>query len=155
MKFKTAETCFLAMVILFSAVIFYGSSIVRIAFDEPITPKTYGQILSGALIVICIIRIILLQSSKSISNKDKKVTVTKWNLLRLAMLSILLYSFGISSVGYFVTTFVYLVFMILILTDNRSKKAIFKYVIGSFLFVVLLWAVFDVFNIFLPNSWLI
>jgi hypothetical protein len=152
MKFKTAETFFLAIVILFGAVIFYGSTIVRIAFDEPITPRTYGQILTGILIVVSVIRIILLQSSKS--NEDKKVTITKWNLLKLAMLAMLLYSVGISSVGYFVTTFVYLLFMILILTDDRSKKAIIKYVVGTIGFVVLLWAVFDVFNIFLPNSWL-
>jgi len=153
MKFKTAEKIFLVLVMIVASILFYGSSIVRIAFREPVTPRLFGQTISGLLFVVCTIRLIKLFLLKD-NEEDKRIIIPRINLVITQIALMVLYAICITKIGYFVTTFFYLFGMILLLRDNNSKKNIVLYGIGSLLFTIGLYFLFKTFNVFLPNAWL-
>lgn len=153
MKSKNVERIFLLALIALGCILFYGSSTVRVSFKEPITAKLYGQALSSILIIVSIIRLAMLSLTKT--DNDRKINILNVKLVLLSSLFMIMYTFGISSLGYFVTTYIYMLAMIIILTDDRSKKALIKNAFGTLVFTVVLYFIFDAFNVFLPNAWLI
>jgi hypothetical protein len=155
MKYKTGEKLFLLAIILIGVILFYGSSIVRVVFAEPITAKLYGQVISGIMIALCIARFIKLQLPSPKSSPDKKLTIPNFNIIVTQAFLMALYTLGITKLGYFVTTFFYLFIMIALLSDNKTIKSRVTYAIGSAVFTVVLYYIFKAFNIFLPNTLLI
>lgn len=153
MKFKTGEKLLLIFIMLIAAILFYGSSIVKVAFDESITPKMFGRVISGLLFVICCIRLVKLFTTKD-EKTEAKLVIPELKIIITQMILMVAYTIGLTTIGYYVTTFVYLFAMIVILTDNHTKKSIVTYGVGSFIFTAALYLVFTAFNVFLPNAWL-
>ncbi|SFH03086.1 Tripartite tricarboxylate transporter TctB family protein [Desulfotomaculum arcticum] len=150
---KTAEKIFLIALIIIGVTLFWGSEGMNTIFQEPLTSEVYGELLSGLLIVLCLIKLIMLQIKKQDSETKEDVAVNNMRIIIIQAVLMILYTIGITTIGYFVTTFIYLLIMLILLTDTaKTKTAIIKFTLGSAAFTAALYALFTVFNVFLPKS---
>jgi hypothetical protein len=150
---KTAEKIFLLVLIVIGSILFWGSKGMNAIYQEPLTSELYGELLSGLLIVLCFVKLIMLQIKDRKSEAKENVVVKNVRIIIIQAVLMILYTIGITTIGYFVTTFIYLLTMLMLLTDvAKTKKVIVRFAFGSAAFTVALYALFTVFKVFLPNS---
>lgn len=150
---KAAEKIFLLILIVIGGLLFWGSRGMNAIYEEPLTSELYGELLSGLLIVLCLVRLIMLQAKDHKPETKEKVVVKNIKMIIIQAILAILYTIGITTIGYFVMTFIYLLIMLILLTDvAKTKKMILKFTFGSAVFTVALYALFTVFKVFLPNS---
>ena len=102
-------------------------------------------------------RLIILITAVRKENTTDKLEIKHPALIFLSILGILLYTFGIIKIGYYVTTFVFTSVMVMALREkeNRTLKAAIFTIVGCLLFTLALYFVFTQFKVYLPNAWLI
>ncbi len=64
----------------------------------------------------------------------------------------ILFVVGMTTLGFFITTFFYLFLSICLLAKVRRLKSILVYIAGSGAFCMALYFIFNVFHIFLPKA---
>lgn len=155
MKKFSAETIYLLIFLAFGGVMFWQSSITKSTIEEPLTARVYGMIISALFLFAIITRLVKLIIDKNARSDNP--TINHLSLILGASALMLLYTYGILKVGYFVVTAIYLTIMMVVLQDKteRTKKTWLKALGISLAITVVLYFVFDAFNVFLPNAWLI
>ena len=91
----------------------------------------------------------------SAGKESRAIKISYPKLLIGMTASILLYSFGITKVGYFTSTFLFLLAMLLMLSEERKPKDIGKFAAFSLVFNVALYYLFQVMSVYMPNTPLI
>lgn len=151
----SAETIYLLLLLAFAGLMFQQSSITKSTIEEPLTARVYGMIISALFIVAVATRLVKLIFSKNCKGENPQID--HLGLILFAAVLMLLYTIGILKIGYYVVTVIYLSIMMIALQDKeaRTKKNCLLSFVGSLAFAVVLYIVFDAFNVFLPNAWLI
>lgn len=152
---KIAEPVLLLVLTAFGGLIFWQSSLTKITVEEPVTARMYGMIISGLFLASTISRLVVVLFSRKNSIEGSKMIVVKEPLLILiACVVMFMYTFGIINLGYYVSTFVYVVFMIMLLRgkEGRSLKTLLFTALGSAAFCGIIYIVFKTFKVYLPNA---
>ena len=152
---RKGENFFLVAAILLGLFVLLGSYNVEAYVDEPLTPAIYATIVSGLLIGCSAVRLIInLRKIKAAAGKmtAKEVTMGNAKIVVLQGVMMLLYVIGMSTLGFFTTTFLYFLISLVVLSATKEKKAIIQYTIATLAFTVCLYFILDAFNIFLPNT---
>jgi len=150
---KKMESLFLVFLTAAAGVFFYMCSITKVNLPEPLTARAYGMIISGLFLFAIITRLVKLLMTKEDDGEKFKIAEPK--LIAIALVAMIVYTVGIIKIGYYVMTFAYTFLMIMLLRETRTKKAWILTAIGCLVFTLALYGVFTVFNVFLPNAWLI
>jgi hypothetical protein len=159
MKTRVLENIVLAVMLFVAVVIFYGCSIVTSFMNEALTPDVYGKLISGMLIVVIIIRLVFntMQSIKHVPSKNLIVENKKLVFSQIAL--IVVYACSAMYIGYFVSSFVYsliaFVFLCGIKEVKENKKLLVQLIVIAVGFVGVLYYLFDLVKVFLPNTPLI
>lgn len=154
MSFKKVEVYFLLVLIVVGGVMFYMSTITKVTMPEPVTARAYGMVISGLFLLAVITRFLALVG-KGGEDDGKKFSIGHPMLIVVSAIAIVLYTLGIIKVGYYVMTFLFMFGMVMILREKRSVKQWILTAVGCLIFTVALYFVFDAFNVYLPNAWLI
>lgn len=160
------ENIFLALLFAIGIAIFYGNTGLRTAMVEPLSPGGYGQGVSGLLCILCLARFLWnnfrgtafaprSESARTADVVEHSFMIKEKPLIACQALLMIFYAYGITTVGYFTSTYIYSIISILLLTDQRTWKAIAVYAVGLVGFCYLLYLCFDVFQVMMPNTPLI
>lgn len=154
-KKRTLENIFFMILLFAGGLVYYGSSKVNIFVTEPLTAKTYGQVVSGVLVVVTAIKIVLDFINHRKQAKADMVVFSEGYRLILVGVILMIYCYGIGYVGYFTSTLLFLLIMLLILSEVRNVKVVAFYSFFSLGFCIFLYNLFVVMKVFLPNTPLI
>lgn len=149
------ENIFLLCLLAVAGLVFAGSMNVRSFLSEPVTAASYGMLVSGLFALSCVWKLIQNIREASAGKESKAIKISYPKLLIGMTVSILLYSFGITKVGYFTSTFLFLLVMLLMLSEERKAKDIGKFAVFSLIFNVALYYLFQVMSVYMPNTPLI
>ena len=161
---RKGENVFLVMAICLGLFVLFGSYNVKPYVKEPLTPAVYATAITGLLIFCSTARIIsnLIKMRKDAESgepvKMKEITVENPKILIFQGVAMVLFGFGMSKVGFYTSTFLYLAISLCVLSLDRSsgwkrKLMVYgKYALGSLVFTCCLSQVMKIFNIFLPNT---
>lgn len=154
MTIKKGETIFFSILAAIGAAIFVGAMQTKSFIEEPVSASKYGMVVSGLLILVSLIRII---QNIAAMKKDagKKVTVSYLKLVLIMGVLMIVYSFGITKIGYFTSTFVLTWISLVILSGQKQKKDIIKYAVFAVVFCLFLYLMFQLMGVYLPNTPLI
>ena len=154
MTIKKGETIFFSVLTAIGAAIFAGAMQTKSFIEEPVTAGKYGMVVSGLLILVCLIRI---AQNIMTMKKDagKKITVSYPVLVLVMGALMIVYSFGITKIGYFTSTFILSWISLTMLSGQKTKKDIVKFAIFSVIFCLFLFLMFKVMSVYLPNTPLI
>lgn len=154
MTIKKGETIFFSILAAIGAAIFVGAMQTKSFIEEPVSASKYGMVVSGLLILVSLIRII---QNITAMKKDagKKVTVSYLKLVLIMGVLMIVYSFGITKIGYFTSTFVLSWISLVILSGQKQKKDIIKYAVFAVVFCLFLYLMFQLMGVYLPNTPLI
>ena len=155
MSKRTGENIFLVLFLVVAIAIFYGSATMKIYGTEPFNGSHYGQLISGLLILTVAVRICSNFIKKPQEKEAKKVAIGNPVGLLIVFAISVIYCFGITKIGYFTSTFVFVFVMITTLADNRTFKRVLIYCLGSLAFCVLLYFMFDLMQVYMPVTPLI
>lgn len=154
MTVKKGETIFFAVLTAIGMAIFYGAMQTKSFIEEPVTASKYGMVVSGLMVLVSLIRIIYnLVTMKN--DGTKKVSVEYPKLVIIMGILMIIYSFGITKIGYFTSTFVLTWISLLMLSGQKTKKDLVKYAVFSVVFCVFLYFMFQLMGVYLPNTPLI
>lgn len=155
------ENIFICVLFAIGVTLFYGNSGLRAAMVEPLTPGTYGQIITATFCITCILRLLWINvidpvfiAKKRNAEEAVKISfkIKEPFLIVLQMVLMILYALGITRIGYFITTFFYILITMITLTDKRNKKTVVIYAVCSLCFCLFLQWAFGVFYIMMPNT---
>jgi hypothetical protein len=156
------ENIFVSLLFVMGITLFYANIGLRAAMEEPLPPGVYGLIITGTFCFACMLRLLwinvidpIIARKRNVVEKSDKKSQFKINepaLVVAQMLAMVVYTLGITRIGYFTSMFVYLFVTMLTLTNKRNVKAIIIYAFGSFCFCLFLKWAFDVFYIMMPNT---
>ena len=152
---RKGENFFLIAAILLGLFVLLGSYNVEAYVDEPLTPSVYAVAISGLLIGCSLVRLISnLVKMKAVEGDagTKEVTLKNPKIILSQAVMLLLYAVGMSTLGFFTSTFIYFTLSLCILCLTKDKKVMIKNIVGGLLFTVCLYFILDAFNIFLPNT---
>ena len=154
MTIKKGETIFFSVLAIIGAAVFVGAMQTQSFIDEPVTASKYGMVVSGLLIAVCLIRI---AQNVLTMKKDAgaMISVTYPALVAIMGVLMIVYSFGITKIGYFTSTFVLSWIALVMLSGQKQKKDIVKYAVFSVVFCLFLFAMFQIMGVYLPNTPLI
>lgn len=149
---RKAEIVFLLLLLVVSIAVFAGSLNVRIFTSEPLTARTYGCAVSVLLAATVLVQ--LLKDAKALraGQQDAAITIKEPVRVGLAVAATVAYCFGISSVGFYSTTYVFTVAMLVLLTDRRDPAHIAGYLVGGVAFCVFLYWLFQMMQVYLPHT---
>ena len=154
MTMKKGETIFFAVLTAIGMAIFYGAMQTSSFIEEPVTASKYGMVVSGLLIIVGLIRIIYNIATMK-KDAGKKIVVEYPKLVLIMGILMIVYSFGITKIGYFTSTFVLSWISLVMLSGNKAKKDIGKYALFSVVFCGFLYAMFQIMGVYMPNTPLI
>lgn len=149
------ENIFLLCLLAVAGLVFAGSMNVKSFLPEPVTAASYGMLVSGLFALSCVWKLVLNIREVSAGKESRAIRISYPKLLIGMTASILLYSFGITKVGYFTSTFLFLLAMLLMLSEERKPKDIGKFAAFSLVFNVALYYLFQVMSVYMPNTPLI
>ena len=149
------ENLFFLVLAVIGAAIFTGSRNITALIQEPVTASSYGMLVSGAFTLTCIIRIIQNVIAAKNGKEDGKLVIAYPVIIIGMCVMIFVYAFGITAIGYFTSTFVFMWAMLVLLGGTKELKAIVKYGAFSIVFCVVLYFMFKVMSVYLPNTPLI
>lgn len=154
MTIKKGETIFFSILAAIGAAIFVGAMQTQSFIEEPVSASKYGMVVSGLLIIVSLIRII---QNIATMKKDagKKVTVSYPKLVVIMGVLMIVYSFGITKIGYFTSTFVLTWISLVMLSGQKQKKDIIRYAVFAVVFCLFLYLMFQLMGVYLPNTPLI
>ena len=154
MTVKKGETIFFAVLTAIGMAIFYGAMQTKSFIEEPVTASKYGMVVSGLMVLVSLCRIIYnIVTMKN--DGTKKVSVEYPKLVIIMGILMIVYSFGITKIGYFTSTFVLTWISLLMLSGQKTKKDLVKYAVFSVVFCVFLYFMFQLMGVYLPNTPLI
>ena len=154
MTVKKGETIFFAVLTAIGMAIFYGAMQTKSFIEEPVTASKYGMVVSGLMVLVSLIRIIYnLVTMKN--DGTKKVSVEYPKLVIIMGILMIIYSFGITKIGYFTSTFILSWIALIMLSGQKTKKDLVKYAVFSVVFCVFLYFMFQLMGVYLPNTPLI
>lgn len=112
----------------------------------------YPKIIGCFLAFLCVVRIFVLLFSKYNHSDDKENSNNHSHIIIPIFLAIA-YVYGISTIGFIISSFIYLAIMPSII-DNKSKGKIFllKHIFYSCIVTFILYCFFRIFKIYLPSS---
>ena len=156
MSLRKAESYFLIFLLVVAGVFIYTSSITKVTIKEPVTARAYGLVISSLFLLTVLTRFISI-NTKAYKDKDKSGTfkIDHPRIVLISTIAMIVYTLGIIWVGYYVMTFLYTFGMMMLLREDRTTKAWIVTAIGCLIFTVALYWVFTMFNVYLPNAWLI
>ena len=157
------ESIFVSALFALGATLFYGSTGLRVAMTEPLTPGGYGKMITAALCIACMARLAWInlidpvflapkRGQRQETSEHVQYKMKEPFLVISQILLMLLYALGITRIGYFTSTFIYTLATMVILTDKRNKKTIIIYAVGTLVFCFFLGWAFHVFYVFMPNT---
>ena len=157
------ESIFVSALFVIGTTLFYGSTGLRAAMTEPLTPGGYGKMVTAVLCIACIARLVWINLIDPVflaprrgqgqsSSENAQYRVKEPLLVILQVLLMLLYALGITRIGYFTSTFIYTLATMIMLTDKRNKKTIIIYTVGTLGFCFFLGWAFSVFYVLMPNT---
>jgi hypothetical protein len=151
---KKFENTFLCLLIAFSGTMYIACSQAPSYLEEPITAANYGSFVSVLCGAACVFRLIfnLFMQTKITNNV---FVIRELKLVVAQIILTIFYTLGITNIGYFTTTFLYLNVSLIILSGRKTPKYIVMFLAFTLLFCVGLYGAFKVFQVFLPNSPLI
>ena len=149
------ENIFLLCLLAVAGLVFAGSMNVKSFLPEPVTAASYGMLVSGLFALSCVWKLVLNIREVSAGKESRAIKISYPNLLIGMTASILLYSFGFTKVGYFTSTFLFLLAMLLMLSEERKPKDIGNFAAFSLVFNVALYYLFQVMSVYMPNTPLI
>lgn len=156
MALKKIESYFLVFLFVVAGVFFYMSAITRTTYPEPLTARVYGMIISGLFLLAVATRFIKIQSKSSKDAKsEEKFTIGHPMIILISTIAMIVYTVGIIYIGYYTMTFLYTFGMIMMLREDRPVKAWIVSALGCLVFTLILYWIFNMFNVYLPNAWLI
>ncbi len=146
------ENIFFLLLAAIGAAVFAGSMNISSLIVEPLTASAYGKMISGCFVVSCIARIIQNMVLTAKGAEDKKVTVAYPKIVFGMCIMVFVYAFGITSIGYFVSTFLFMWAMLVLLGDSRDKKQIIRMAVFSLVFCIVLYFLFQLMSVYLPKA---
>jgi len=154
MTVKKGETIFFSILAAIGIAVFFGAMQTQAFIEEPVTASLYGMVVSGLLVAVCLIRI-----AQNIMTMKKdagaKISITYPKLVIIMGVLMIVYSFGITKIGYFTSTFVLSWISLIMLSGQKTKKDIIKYAVFAVVFCLFLFVMFQVMGVYLPNTPLI
>lgn len=154
MTVKKGETIFFSILAAIGIAVFFGAMQTQAFIEEPVTASLYGMVVSGLLVAVCLIRIV---QNIMTMKKDAgaKISITYPKLVIIMGVLMIVYSFGITKIGYFTSTFVLSWISLIMLSGQKTKKDIIKYAVFAVVFCLFLFVMFQVMGVYLPNTPLI
>jgi len=154
MTVKKGETIFFSILAAIGIAVFVGAMQTQAFIEEPVTASLYGMVVSGLLIAVCLIRIV---QNIMTMKKDagKKISLTYPVLVAVMGVLMIVYSFGITKIGYFTSTFILSWISLIMLSGQKTKKDIIKYAVFAVVFCLFLFVMFQIMGVYLPNTPLI
>ncbi|WP_099157017.1 tripartite tricarboxylate transporter TctB family protein [Virgibacillus ndiopensis] len=143
------------LLILFSILLIIGSVYSPNIFGsngQVIGSKEYSIGLSIILILVSISQMINIKKS-TIIVKEKMGAEAKKKITQTTI-AIFFFVIGFSYVGFY-TTSIIIVFIMGMIMNNWNKKKITSSITFSIALAIVLYFLFDLINIYLPNTWLI
>lgn len=141
--------------IIFSLLLIVGSVYTPTPFGaggQVISGNNYSIALSIVLIVTSIIQIFKIKRTKEIAGKKLHPEALK--KLIQTIITIFFFILGFTFLGFYTTT-VITVFVMGMIMNDWDKKKIVPSLIFSLVLTVVFYFLFDIINIYLPDTWLI
>lgn len=156
MAFRKAESYLLAVLLVIAGVFVYTSSITKTTIAEPVSARDYGLVISSLFLLTVITRFLAI-NTKAYKEKDKSSSfkIDHPRIILISTIAMIAYTLGIIWIGYYVMTFLYTFGMMLLLREGRTAKVWILTAVGCLVFVAALYWIFSMFNVYLPNAWLI
>lgn len=151
---RKLENLFFILAFALGAAIFYGSSQVSSFLSSTaLSARTYGMIVSGALALAAGAKLLhsVLGAARR-STSGRAVSFSQIRRLLICAGAMVLYCYGITNVGYFTSTTLFMFAMLAALAPKRGWKAVCAYLAGSAAFNVLLFYLFRAMKVFMPNT---
>lgn len=153
---RTLENVFFALGLVIGGAVFCGSANVSSFLSSTtLTARTYGMIISGALTLVCAVKLLLNLAKTARGAPSDRVKFAEIRRMAICAGLVVLYCYGINNVGYFTSTTIFLFVMLLTLTGKRSWKAAGICFVCSAAFNVLLFYLFQAMKVFMPTTPLI
>lgn len=155
MTLRKYENLFFLVLAAVGAAVFVGSRNIATLIEEPVTASSYGMLVSGIFTLACFIRIIQNVLAAKKGQDGGKLVIAYPKIIIGMCVMIFVYAFGITAIGYFTSTFVFMWVMLVLLGGSKEVKTIVKYGAFSVVFCVALYFMFKVMSVYLPNTPLI
>jgi len=149
---RKAEIVFLLLLLVVSIAVFVGSLDVRIFTSEPLTARTYGCAVSVLLAATVFIQLFRDTRDLRAGKEDAAITIKEPVRVAVALAATVAYCFGISSIGFYGTTYAFTVVMLVLLTDRRDPAHIVGYLAGGVAFCMFLYWLFQMMQVYLPHT---
>lgn len=156
LNFRKAELIFDLFLIAVGGVLFYQSAITKATIEEPVTAAMYGMVISALFLISLVLRLFKVGASKD-SEAQKDIVIHHFPLISFSAVFVLAYTVGIVKIGYYISTLVFTIIMIMVLREKeeRTVKSWITTAVGCLAFTVALYFLFKAFKVYLPNAWLI
>ena len=162
---KKGENCFLVFLFLVGAFLFARCYNVPIFLREAVSPGLYARTVCGMLIFGCALKLTLnfiqfkRDKTKGSKNKNEAISIPHPKLIIFQASAMILYVFGMVRIGFFITTFCYVLISLIVFsaglrTSAKKRRLLTGYVLGSAGFTAVLYFLFNMLNIFLPRAML-
>lgn len=153
---RKIENVFFALVFIVGILIFYGSSQVSdFLSSTTLTARVYGMFISGALMLVSAIRLILNIASAVQHKETPNVSFIELPRMLISAVTMIVYCYGISNIGYFTSTTLFCFIMLVLLSWKITFRSIAIFLVSSILFNVLLYYLFILMKVLMPNTPLI
>ncbi len=153
---RKIENIFYTIAFLIGVAVCYGSSQASFFLDSgPVDAREFGMAVSGLLAAVCAVKLILniIQGIKHTETKKAEFNEI-WRLVICAA-AMIAYTYGISNVGYLTCTALFAFIMLMVLSEQRTVKRVIIYIIGTIAFCALLYFLFRLMKVYMPNTPLI
>lgn len=149
---RKTEIVFLLLLLVVSIAVFAGSLNVRIFTNEPLTARTYGCAVSVLLAATVFIQLFKDTRDLRVGEEDAAITIKEPVRVGIAVAATVAYCLGISSIGFYSTTYVFTVVMLVLLTDKRDPAHVVGYLVGGIVFCLFLFWLFQMMQVYLPHT---
>lgn len=150
---RKLENVFFLLAFVIGAAVFCGSAHVSSFLSSTtLTAKAYGMIVSGGLVVVCAAELVRNFMRAKERVPDQRVGFSQLARMAACAATMIFYCWGITQIGYFTSTTIFLFAMLVTLASRRSWKAVGVYLVSSVAFNILLFYLFRVMKVFMPNT---
>ena len=151
---RKGEVLFLSVLMGMAGYLFYLTFSLSPSWYQPVGAADYSRFIFVLLEIVCGLRMFKIFRQAKFNEKstlDNKIEIKRIrNCVLLTMLVIFIYLIGLTSLGYFISTFLFLVICMWILS-YYSLKIIPKAILISIILVALLYILFgQILNIYFP-----
>jgi putative tricarboxylic transport membrane protein len=157
MRIQTGETLFITGIMILGALMFYLTFDLPPSWYQPLGAAVYARVIVSVLEILCLV-VVIQGFGKTKGKKDARSAMPETDKTRPPMLAsglmVLAYGLAVTFIGYFVSSFIFMILFIFVLSA-RSFKVIPKAVAVGLVVMTTLYIFLKYFlNLYFPETWL-